>query len=188
MKGINPFFIIFLIFDSILGLNGLALIGVAIYLIITIKFNSILFLMIVIGIIIFLIFIFGITLQRKHLLLTIYLIFVIILFLFYIFLSIMVKGFPDKLINYLKSKVNDINNEEFEKIIKNNNYLFIITCSGVGCSIFVLIFGIIYYKKMKIKTKKKDKDLLQGYGDDKMHGIDYTVSHEDDKNTNSTLN
>ena len=78
----------------------------------------------------------------------------------------MIRGFPDNLINYLKSRVNDNNDEEFEKIIKNNNYLFIITCSGVGCSIFILIFGIIYYKKLKIKTKKKDKDLLKGYGDE----------------------
>ena len=100
----------------------------------------------------------------------------------------MIKGFPDNLINYLKSKVNDINDEEFEKIIKNNNYLFIISCSGVGCSIFVLISGIIYYKKLKSKPKKKDKDLLKGYGDEAMHGIDYSVSREDDKNTNTTLN
>ena len=187
MKENNPFFLAFLIFDSILGLNGLAFIGEAIYLMITIKFNSILFLMIDIGIIIFLIFIFGIKIQKSHLLLTIYLSFVIIIFLFCIFLSIIVKGFPDKLINYLKSKVNDINNEEFEKIIKKNIYLFIIACSGVCSSIFVFIIGIIYYKKMKIKNKRKKKNLIQGYGEDAMHGIDYSTSREDDKN-NDTLN
>ena len=143
MKDIYEFFCVFKFFNSIFGLSGLALIGGAIYIIIAKKFNSLSFVMIVIGIIIFLIFFLGIKTKKKHILLAIYLIFVILILLLYGFLSIMIKIFPDELIEYLKSKVNDIKGEDIKKINRHNLNLFIITVNGIISSLFPLISGIV---------------------------------------------
>lgn len=184
MKDIYEFFCVFIFFNSIFGLSGLALIGGAIYIIIAKKFNSLSFVMIVIGIIIFLIFFLGIKTKRKHILLAIYLIFVILILLLYGFLSVMIKVFPDELIKYLKSKVKDIKGEDIEKINRYNLNLFIITLNGSIFSLFTLISGIIYYRKLKQKNTKIDQDLLQG--DDILQGNENPINPEEDNNIINT--
>ena len=184
MKDLFEFFCVFIFFNSIFGLSGLALIGGAIYIIIVKKFNSLSFVMIVIGIIIFLIFFLGIKTKKKNILLAIYLIFVVIILLLYGFLSFMIKVFPDELIDYLKKKVNDIKDEDIDKIKNHNINLFIITLNGTIFSLFAFISGIIYYKKLKKKNTKIDQDLLQG--DDILQGNDNPINHEEDNNINNS--
>ena len=183
MKDIFEFFCVFLFFNSIFGLSGLTLIGGAIYIIIAKEFNSLSFVMIVIGIIIFLIFLLGIKTKKKHILLAIYLIFVILILLLYGFLSLMIKAFPNELIEYLKRKVNDIKGEDIEKINTYNINLFIITLNGTLFSLFAFISGIIYYKRLKKNNTKIDQDFIQG--DDILQGNDNLINPEKDNNINN---
>ena len=180
MKDLFEFFCVFIFFNSIFGLSGITLIGGAIYIIIAKKFNSLSFVMIVIGIIIFLIFFLGIKTKKKHILLAIYLIFVLIILLLYGFISVMIKIFPDELRDYLKSKVNDIKDEDIDKINSHNNNLFIITLNGTIFSLFAFISGIFYYKKLKKKNLKLDQDLTQG--EDILKGNDNPINPEEDNN------
>ena len=184
MKDLFEFFCVFIFFNSIFGLSGISLIGGAIYIIIKKRFNSLSFIMIVIGIIIFLIFFLGIKAKKKHILLGIYLIFVIIILLLYGFLSVMLKAFPDKLIVILKSKVNDIKGEDLEKIKKHNINLFIITLNGTIFSLFAFISGIMYYKKLKKKNTKLDQDLL--LGDDIFQRKDNPINPKEELNINNS--
>ena len=96
----------------------------------------------------------------------------------------MIKVFPDELIDYLKKKVNDIKDEDIDKIKNHNINLFIITLNGTIFSLFAFISGIIYYKKLKKKNTKIDQDLLQG--DDILQGNDNPINPEEDNNINNS--
>ncbi len=166
-------YIIFIIFNTIFGLSGLSLIGGAIYLMIKIGFNSLSFVMIVIGLIIFLIFVLGLKVDKKPILIM-YLIFVMVIFLFYAGLSLMLKVFTQTLIDYIKNKVTDFNDDDIDKIKKYNTNLFIITCIGAACALFAFIAGILYKNRKKNKNKKEDINIDEVKEHDILHGIDYT--------------
>lgn len=166
-------YVIFIIFNVIFGLSGLALIGGSIFLIIKLSFNSLSFVMIVIGLIIILIFILGLKLKKKIQFLIMYLIFVGVIFLFYAGISFMIIIFPDKLIEYLQTKVPDSDNYDFNKIKDYKLNLFIITCIGAVCSLLAFISCIIYCKKID-KNNERNKN-GKNEGDDILANIDYTI-------------
>ena len=177
---------IFIFFDIILGLTGLAVIGGGVLLFLDKKdFNSLAVILVVVGLIIFLIFIIGIRIHKKPILLCMYLFFVTIIFLFYAGLSVLVKLYPEKLIDNLQKKVDDIDDQEFEKINEYNTYIFIGTCSGAGCTLLTLITGIIYYKKLHNNNSNEEEytEATEGNKKDVLHGIDYSINNqEEDKN------
>ena len=162
-------FIIFIICNILFGLSGLAIIGGVIYLIIKTTFNSLSFMLIVIGLIIILISVLGINIRKKYNLIIIYLILVAIIFSFFIGLAIMFKGFPDKIIEYLKDKVNDYDNE-IDKIKKYKNNLFVSASIGGFCSLIAFITALTYY----IKTKNKNRENNDNDNKDVILNIDYT--------------
>lgn len=140
---------------------------------IKIGFNSLSFVMIVIGLIIFLIFVLGLKVDKKPILIM-YLIFVMVIFLFYAGLSLMLKVFTQTLIDYIKNKVTDFNDDDIDKIKKYNTNLFIITCIGAACALFAFIAGILYKNRKKNKNKKEDINIDEVKEHDILHGIDYT--------------
>ena len=174
---------IFLFFDTILGLSGLAVIGGGVFILIDKKsFIPLAVILIAIGLIIFLIFIIGIKMPKKPLLFCMYLFFVIIIFLFYAGLSVLVKLYPDKLIEELKKNVKVIDEKEFEKIKEYNTYIFIGTCAAAGCTLLTLITGIIYYKKQKDNKEEEEPNLntIEGNKEDVLHGIDFAINDEEE--------
>ncbi len=168
-----PLYVIFMVFNVIFGLNGLALIGGSLFLIVIFGFNSLIFIMIVIGIIIILIFILGLKLKKKIQFLIMYLIFIGVIFLFYAGISFMIYIFPDILIEYLKSKVPDSENYNFDKINEYKLNILILTCIGAFCSLLSFISCIIYCKKID-KNNEKNKN-GKNDGDDILANIDYTI-------------
>ncbi len=161
----HPFFFVLTFFNFIFLLNGLAFIAAAIYLIITNNFNSLSFIMIIIGIIIVLIFILGLKVSKKIPLIVMYLLFVMVFFLFYGVLLFMIKFFPNILIDFLKRKLPYTNNVDFNIINEYNFYLFVITCIGTACCFLADICSIIYCCILKIKRKKRNatKELFNDY-------------------------
>ena len=180
MRKCNP---IFIIFNIIFGLNGWAMIGGAIYLIIKMGFKSLSFIMIIIGIVIILIFFLGFQVNKGPILF-IYLLFVMIIFLSFAALSVILKLFTQILIDFIKPKVNDFKEAEINKIKeKNINLLvFIVTCVVTACSLFAFISGVAYKCRHK-KGNKKENDNLedQAKAADPILGIDYEDNNIDNR-------
>ena len=179
---------IFLFFDTILGLSGLAVIGGGVYLLVDEKkFNSLAVILIAVGLIIFIIFIIGIKIPNRPVLLCMYLFFVTIIFLFYAGLAALVKLYPDKLINNLKDRVDEI---DFEDTINDyKTYIFIGACSGAGCTLLSLITGIIYYRKLKNEDDNNGQDYELSDGKKRDALVDYSINNqEEDKNDISNKN
>ena len=179
MRNCNP---IFIIFNIIFGLNGWAMIGGAIFLIIKMGFKSLSFIMIIIGIVIILIFFLGFQVNKGPILF-IYLLFVIIIFLSFTGLSIILKLFTQKLIDFIKPKVNDFKEAEINKIKQKNInlFIFIITCVVAACSLFAFISGVVYRCGHKKRNKKDDNLEDQAKAADPILGIDYEDNNIDNR-------
>ena len=183
MAGTCAISCIFIFFDIILGLSGLAVIAGGVLIFIDKKsFNSLAVILVVIGLIIFLIFIIGIKIHKKPILLGMYLFFVTIIFLFYAGLSVLVKLYPEQLIENLQKRVDEVEDEEFNKINEYNTYIFIGTCIGAGCTLLSIITGIIYYKKLKNNNNDTEYiDSADGNKKDVLHGIDYSINNQEEE-------
>ena len=172
--------IIFIICDIIFGLNGVAIFGGAIYLIIKTTFNSLIFILMVIASIIAMISAIGFISIKKNNLIMVYLILVSLIFLFFVFLSIIFVGFSSKLIDFLKNKVNNYD-EKIDKINDYKNNLCIVACIGALCSMIAFITALLYYKKLK---NKKEEIKTEDSKEDVLHNIDFTQDSIDKKEIN----
>ena len=174
-----PNFVCFVVFNIIFGLSGLAIIGGGGFLFYKFGYNTLGLILCVIGVIIFLVFILGLNTKKNSKPLVLYLIFVIILLLFYTVLSVMLKVFPEKLIENIKKKIEDIDIEN--SITEYNMPLFIISTSGAACCLFAFITGICHYCKLKNRYKEIKKEDIQNI--DCLQGLDYT--NIDNTNSNN---
>ena len=167
-------FIIFMIFNGIFGLSGLAVIGGGIYLIVQIKFNQYIIIIIGLGIIIAAIFALGLFTWKKTKPLFIYLITIIIVFVLEVALVLVIK-FHEDTKNFIRNnkELFDVTEEKKDEII---NVSVIIISIAAGCSFLSFIFSLLYYRKLKDKTSKLIEDKK---GDAFMKGLDYTNLNPD---------
>jgi len=174
-------FLAFMFFNCIFGLSGIALIGGAIYLLIETKFNTLNFSIIIAGVIICLIFFLGVKTRKQSKVLIMYLILIFIIFIFYAVLFCLFIFAPDKILEVLKSKMNDLDGNDMTSIEnhlkKHTTALYAITGTGAGCCLLSLITGLIYYCKLN-KGKQDDLDVEKVIKDDCLHGIDYSIFPE----------
>ena len=165
-------FIIFMIFNGIFGLSGLAVIGGGIYLIVKIKFNQYIIIIIGLGIIIAAIFALGLFTWKKTKPLFIYMITIIIVFVLEVALVLVIK-FHEDTKNFIRKSIKDLTEEKKDEII---NVSVIIISIAAGCSFLSFILSLLYYRKLKDKTSKLIEDKK---GDDYMKGLDYTNLNPD---------
>ena len=165
-------FIIFMIFNGIFGLSGLAVIGGGIYLIVQIKFNQYIIIIIGLGIIIAAIFALGLFTWKKTKPLFIYLITIIIVFILEVALVLVIK-FHEDTKNFIRNSIKELTEEKKDEII---NVSVIIISIAAGCSFLSFILSLLYYRKLKDKTSKLIEDKK---GDDYMKGLDYTNLNPD---------
>ena len=165
-------FIIFMIFNVIFGLSGLAVIGGGIYLIVKIEFNQYIVIIIGLGIIIAAIFALGFFTWKKTKPLFIYIITIIIVFVLELALVLVIK-FHEDTKNFIRKSIKDLTEEKKDEII---NVSVIIISIAAGCSFLSFILSLIYYRKLKDKTSKLIEDKK---GDDYMKGLDYTNLNPD---------
>ena len=165
-------FIIFMIFNGIFGLSGLAVIGGGIYLIVKIEFNQIIVIIIGLGIIIAAIFALGLFTWKKTKPLFIYLITIIIVFVLEVALVLVIKFHKDTK-NFIRKSIKDLTEEQKDEII---NVSVIIISIAAGCSFLSFILSLLYYRKLKDKTSKLIEDKK---GDEYMKGLDYTNLNPD---------
>ena len=165
-------FIIFMIFNGIFGLSGLAVIGGGIYLIVKIEFNQYIVIIIGLGIIIAAIFALGLFTWKKTKPLFIYMITIIIVFILEVALVLVIK-FHEDTKNFIRKSIKDLTEEQKDEII---NVSVIIISIAAGCSFLSFILSLLYYRKLKDKTSKLIEDKK---GDDYMKGLDYTNLNPD---------
>ena len=165
-------FIIFMIFNGIFGLSGLAVIGGGIYLIVKIEFNQFIVIIIGLGIIIAAIFALGLFTWKKTKPLFIYMITIIIVFVLEVALVLVIK-FHEDTKNFIRKSIKDLTEEKKDEII---NVSVIIISIAAGCSFLSFILSLIYYRKLKDKTSKLIEDKK---GDEYMKGLDYTNLNPD---------
>ena len=167
-------FIIFMIFNVIFGLSGLAVIGGGIYLIVKIEFNQYIVIIIGLGIIIAAIFALGFFTWKKTKPLFIYIITIIIVFVLELALVLVIK-FHEDTKNFIRNskELFNVTEEEKDEII---NVSVIIISIAAGCSILSFILSLLYYRKLKDKTSKLIEDKK---GDYYMKGLDYTNLNPD---------
>ena len=168
-------FIIFMIFNGIFGLSGLAVIGGGIYLIVQIEFNQYIIIIIGLGIIIAAIFALGLFTWKKTKPLFIYLITIIIVFVLEVALVLVIK-FHEDTKNFIRNSYKvlfDVTEEKKDEII---NVSVIIISIAAGCSFLSFILSLLYYRKLKDKTSKLIEDKK---GDEYMKGLDYTNLNPD---------
>ena len=165
-------FIIFMIFNGIFGLSGLAVIGGGIYLIVKIEFNQYIVIIIGLGIIIVAIFALGPFTWKKTKPLFIYMITIIIVFVLEVALVLVIK-FHEDTKNFIRKSIKDLTEEKKDEII---NVSVIIISIAAGCSFLSFILSLLYYRKLKDKTSKLIEDKK---GDDYMKGLDYTNLNPD---------
>ena len=167
-------FIIFMIFNVIFGLSGLAVIGGGIYLIVKIEFNQYIVIIIGLGIIIAAIFALGFFTWKKTKPLFIYIITIIIVFVLELALVLVIK-FHEDTKNFIRNSIKKLNvtEEEKDEII---NVSVIIISIATACSFLSFILSLLYYRKLKDKTSKLIEDKK---GDYYMKGLDYTNLNPD---------
>ena len=165
-------FIIFMIFNGIFGLSGLAVIGGGIYLIVQIEFNQYIIIIIGLGIIIAAIFALGLFTWKKTKPLFIYLITIIIVFVLEVALVLVIK-FHEDTKNFIRKSIKELTEEKKDEII---NVSVIIISIAAGCSFLSFILSLLYYRKLKDKTSKLIEDKK---GDEYMKGLDYTNLNPD---------
>ena len=165
-------FIIFMIFNGIFGLSGLAVIGGGIYLIVKIEFNQYIVIIIGLGIIIAAIFALGLFTWKKTKPLFIYMITIIIVFVLEVALVLVIK-FHEDTKNFIRKSIKDLTEEKKDEII---NVSVIIISIAAGCSFLSFILSLLYYRKLKDKTSKLIEDKK---GDEYMKGLDYTNLNPD---------
>ena len=167
-------FIIFMIFNVIFGLSGLAVIGGGIYLIVKIEFNQYIVIIIGLGIIIAAIFALGFFTWKKTKPLFIYIITIIIVFVLELALVLVIK-FHEDTKNFIRKSIKELNvtEEEKDEII---NVSVIIISIATACSFLSFILSLLYYRKLKDKTSKLIEDKK---GDYYMKGLDYTNLNPD---------
>ena len=165
-------FIIFMIFNGIFGLSGLAVIGGGIYLIVKLEFNQYIIIIIGLGIIIAAIFALGLFTWKKTKPLFIYMITIIIVFVLEVALVLVIK-FHEDTKNFIRKSIKDLTEEKKDEII---NVSVIIISIAAGCSFLSFILSLIYYRKLKDKTSKLIEDKK---GDEYMKGLDYTNLNPD---------
>ena len=168
-------YILFMIFNVILGLSGLSLIGGGIYYIVKTEFNQYIIIIIGLGVIIAAIFALGFFTWKKTRIVFIYMILIIIIFIIEISLVFVIKFHKDTN-DYIRNHIKDIievTEEEQDKII---NVSIIIISIASACSFLSFILAFLYYKKLKDKTSKLIEDKNE---DDYMKGLDYTSLNPD---------
>ena len=168
-------FIIFMIFNGIFGLSGLAVIGGGIYLIVQIKFNQYIIIIIGLGIIIAAIFALGLFTWKKTKPLFIYLITIIIVFVLEVALVLVIK-FHEDTKNFIRKSIKDLFDATEEQKDEIINVSVIIISIAAGCSFLSFILSLLYYRKLKDKTSKLIEDKK---GDEYMKGLDYTNLNPD---------
>ena len=94
-------FILFSVFNAILGLSGIAVIGGGIYLVVKLEFNQYIVIIIGLCVIITTIFVIGLFTRKKDKVLFIYIILIIVIFILEIALDIIIN-FMKKQIHLLK--------------------------------------------------------------------------------------
>ena len=166
-------FIIFMIFNVIFGLSGLAVIGGGIYLLVKIEFNQYIVIIIGLGIIIAAIFALGFFTWKKTKPLFIYIITIIIVFVLELALVLVIK-FHEDTKNFIRNSIKlNVTEEEKDEII---NVSVIIISIATACSFLSFILSLLYYRKLKDKTSKLIEDKK---GDYYMKGLDYTNLNPD---------
>ena len=163
-------YIFFMVFNAILGLSGLSVIGGGIYLIVKTEFNQYIIILIALGVIIAAIFGLGLFTWKKTRLLFIYMISVIIIFIIELSLDLIIR-FNEDSKNYIKNSIKnlfDVTEKEKDEII---NVSVIIISVATACSFFSFILAFLYYRKLKDKSSKLIEDQK---GDYYMKGLDYT--------------
>ena len=168
-------FIIFMIFNGIFGLSGLAVIGGGIYLIVKLEFNQYIIIIIGLGIIIVAIFALGPFTWKKTKPLFIYMITIIIVFVLEVALVLVIK-FHEDTKNFIRNNIKKlfgVTEEQKDEII---NVSVIIISIAAGCSFLSFILSLLYYRKLKDKTSKLIEDKK---GDEYMKGLDYTNLNPD---------
>jgi len=168
-------FIIFMIFNGIFGLSGLAVIGGGIYLIVKIKFSQYIVIIIGLGIIIAAIFALGLFTWKKTKPLFIYMITIIIVFVLEVALVLVIK-FHEDTKNFIRKSIKDLFDATEEKKDEIINVSVIIISIAAGCSFLSFILSLLYYRKLKDKTSKLIEDKK---GDEYMKGLDYTNLNPD---------
>ena len=165
-------YIIFMIFNVILGFSGLAVIGGGIYLIIKIEFNQYIIIVIGLGLIIAAIVVIGFFTKKRANALIIYMILISIIFVLELALALVIK-FHEETNLFIKDSIKeiiDVNEEKKDEIINVSVYII---STASACSALSCIFAFIYYKKLKGKSSSKYLDDNKN-GDEFMKGLDYT--------------
>ena len=168
-------FIIFMIFNVIFGLSGLAVIGGGIYLIVKIEFNQYIVIIIGLGIIIAAIFALGFFTWKKTKPLFIYIITIIIVFVLELALVLVIK-FHEDTKNFIRNSIKELFNVTEEEKDELINVSVIIISIATACSFLSFILSLLYYRKLKDKTSKLIEDKK---GDYYMKGLDYTNLNPD---------
>ena len=165
------FYIIFMIFNVIFGLSGLAVLGSGVFLIIKIEFNQYIIIIICFGGIMLGLFSLGLFVWKRIKLLIVYLIFICIITIIEFSFSLFIK-FHKGTNNFIKNSIKEITEVTEEQKDEIINISFIIVGSAAGCGLLSFFFAFILYKKLKGKSHKyKNED---NKGDDILKGLDYT--------------
>ena len=171
-------FILFSVFNAILGLSGIAVIGGGIYLVVKLEFNQYIVIIIGlgIGIIITTIFVIGLFTRKRDKVLFIYIILIIIIFLLEVAVDMIIK-FHEETNTFIKESIKeliDLTEEKKDEIVNVSVIIIGIAaaCSGLSC-----VFGLVYYLKLKKIARKWLEDIKKG--DEFIKGLDYTNLNPD---------
>ena len=169
------FYIIFMIFNVIFGLSGLAVLGGGVFLIIKIEFNQYIIIIICLGGIMSGIFTLGLFVwKRTKKILIVYMIFICIIIVIEFSFSLVIKFHKDT--NYfIKNSIKEITEVTEEQKDEIINVSVIIVSCAAGCGLLSFLFAFILYKKLKGKSNKYSKD----NGDDILKGLDHTNLNPD---------
>lgn len=169
------FYIIFMIFNVIFGLSGLAVLGGGIFLIIKIEFNQYIIIILCLGGIMSGIFTLGLFVWKrtKKILLIVYMIFICIIIVIEFSFSLVIKFHKDTN-NFIKNSIKEITEVTEEQKNEIINVSVIIVGSAAGCGLLSFLFAFLLYKKLKGKYEKEDNN-----GDDILKGLDHTNLNPD---------
>ena len=162
----------FNVFNIIFGVTGLCVIILAVFLIIKNSFNSLFFLIIIIGIFMICFMCLGLLCNKRICVLRIYMALIIISLLFFGTVGVAIEFFSDK-IKALIVNLFDLTNDYVTSMgIGNHIEYFIVPYSLCGVCLIVIIASIVYYKSIAEHIAKVNKEKADG--DPLLRNLDYS--------------